>query len=397
MTKPTGNKKKNTTKATNATKKNTTKAEEKTKKLTYAQSCQLRALVQYGGLTVPEIMRRPKEFPGFKGFPRRTLYDHSKKPLHGWDPHDKRINNPGRPPLLNDRDYRVIKRQIKILRELEGSFTSKRLQTSLPSIQAKASNQTFRRHLGHMGYGYRSTRRKVILKQKDLTTRLKFAKRLKKIGLGLEFWKKGVSFYLDAVGFIYKKNPMDQARAPSAREWRRRDEGLSYGCTAKGKKEGSTQVKFMVAISYQQGVVLCEQYDNRLCGRSFSTMVRKKFPLAFSLSINPKAKRLLQDGCPVQNSKRGRRALERLGAHLFCIPARSPDLNPIENFFHLAGKALRQEAITKQITSETKEEFAARVKGVLLNFPKETIDNIISSMDKRIEAIIKNRGQRTKY
>ena len=83
MTKPTGNKKKNTTKATNATKKNTTKAEEKTKKLTYAQSCQLRALVQYGGLTVPEIMRRPKEFPGFKGFPRRTLYDHSKKPLHG--------------------------------------------------------------------------------------------------------------------------------------------------------------------------------------------------------------------------------------------------------------------------------------------------------------------------
>lgn len=397
MTKPTGNKKKNTTKTTNTTKKNTTKAKDKKKKLTYAQSCQLRALVQYGGLTVPEIMRRPKDFPGFKGFPRRTLYDHSTKPLNGEDPHDKRVNNPGRPPLLNDRDYRAIRRQIKILRDLEGSFTSKRLQTSLPAIQAKASNQTFRRHLSHMGYGYRSTRRKGILKHKDLTTRLKFAKRIKKLGLGLEFWKKGISFYLDAVGFIYKKNPMDQARAPSAREWRRRDEGLTYGCTAKGKKEGSTQVKFMVAISYQQGVVLCEEYENRLCGRGFASMVRKKFPLAFTLSINPKSKRVLQDGCPVQNSKRGKRALDRLGAHLFCIPARSPDLNPIENFFHLAGKALRQEAITKQITSETKEEFSARVKAILLNYPKEKIDNIILSMDKRIEAVIKKRGQRTKY
>ena len=56
-----------------------------------------------------------------------------------------------------------------------------------------------------------------------------------------------------------------------------------------------------------------------------------------------------------------------------------------------------QEAITKQITSETKEEFSARVKAILLNYPKEKIDNIILSMDKRIEAVIKKRGQRTKY
>eukprot|EP00111_Clytia_hemisphaerica_P009953 TCONS_00029126-protein len=137
-----------------------------------------------------------------------------------------------------------------------------------------------------------------------------------------------------------------------------------------------------------------QQYENRLCGRGFATMVRKQFPLAFTLSINPKSKRVLQDGCPVQNSKRGKRALERLGAHLFCIPACSPDLNPIENFFHLAGKALREEALEKQITSETIEEFSARVKEIRLNYPK---DKIILSMDKRIEAVIKNRGQRTKY
>ena len=40
------------------------------------------------------------------------------------------------------------------------------------------------------------------------------------------------------------------AFAPQARERRKTNEGPSYGCTVKGKKEASTQANFMVAISY---------------------------------------------------------------------------------------------------------------------------------------------------
>ena len=57
---------------------------------------------------------------------------------------------------------------------------------------------------------------------------------------------------------IFKTNPLDQARAPKAREWRKKNEGLEIGCTAKGKKEGSVNSNFMVGISYNGGVVLCE-------------------------------------------------------------------------------------------------------------------------------------------
>ena len=49
----------------------------------------------------------------------------------------------------------------------------------------------------------------------------------------------GISFYLDGKGFQYKSNSYDQARAPGAREWRKRGEVLKFNCTAKGKKEGS--------------------------------------------------------------------------------------------------------------------------------------------------------------
>ena len=47
---------------------------------------------------------------------------------------------------------------------------------------------------------------------------------------------------------------------------------------------------------------------------------------------------------------------------LFCIPARSPDLNPIENMFHIAKKELEQQVIDSQIVRETWQEFKSRVK-----------------------------------
>ena len=94
-------------------------------------------------------------------------------------------------------------------------------------------------------------------------------------------------FYFDGTGFMYKTNPMDQEPAPTAREWRLpNEEGLYLGCTAKGRKEGETQAKFMVAISYNRGVVMCQQYSDGISGDKFARIVDKHFPQAFNLSIN---------------------------------------------------------------------------------------------------------------
>jgi hypothetical protein len=76
-------------------------------------------------------------------------------------------------------------------------------------------------------------------------------------------WTKQVCFYLDASSFVHKTNPFNQARAPGAKVWRKKNEGLSIGCTSKGKKAGSGSkvAHFMVCISYGKGVYFCEQYD----------------------------------------------------------------------------------------------------------------------------------------
>ena len=82
---------------------------------------------------------------------------------------------------------------------------------------------------------------------------------------------------------------------------------------------------------------------------------------------------------------------------MFSIPARSPDINPIKNFFHLVKKQWNRDALEQNITQESYRQFSDRVKETILNFPVATTDNIIESVDKRMNMIIKKKRQRLQY
>lgn len=71
------------------------------------------------------------------------------------------------------------------------------------------------------------------------------------------------------------------------------------------------------------------------------------------------------------------------------IPTRSPDLNPIENIFHLLKRMLQQDAIKKNITFETYEKFSESVMTTFKNLNQNFIDNTIASMNNRIDTIIR--------
>ena len=352
-------------------------------------SCQVRALYQVAGLRGKELLSK------FPGYSKATIYRHAKAPI-GKVKIDKRKENKGRPRKLSSADVRHIGRTVLNLRRTVGSFTSRRVQVAVGIPVTDVSNRTIRRAMASQKFEYGRARRKGRMTPNDLKSRRKWCRWICK-HLPDAFWREGISFYLDGVGFIYKQNPMDEALSPKAREWRRKNEGLNMYCTAKGKKEGSTQAKFMVAISYGRGVISCEQYTGRINGEKFAEYVRGGFDEIFELSSNPRARRFLQDGDPSQNSKKAKRAMDRMSAKMVGIPARSPDLNPIENVFHLVKKKLESDAIERQITSESFEQFCNRVKHTLLNFPTKTVDNIIDSMPKRLKMVIKRKGQRIRY
>ena len=89
--------------------------------------------------------------------------------------------------------------------------------------------------------------------------------------------------------------------------------------------------------------------------------------------------------------------MQKVNAELIPIPARSPDLNPIENVFKLVGDNLRRDAIKHNITRENYDEFQARVIATIRSIAVATIDRTINSMDSRISTLLNNGGRRLKY
>ena len=128
-----------------------------------------------------------------------------------------------------------------------------------------------------------------------------------------DFWRTGIAFYLDGVGFFYK-------RSPKGRVWRKASEGPLQGCAAKENAcgTGCNYVKFVVAISYEKGVICAEPYDKK-DGDYFAGFLRKNFEQPMKDSG--------------KNSRQAKQAMLEVNSDLFPVPPRSPELNPIENVF----------------------------------------------------------------
>ncbi len=305
----------------------------------------------------------------------------------------------GRPRKLSAKQERLLLRKLPVIRENNARFTIRELMQESGVKGRDASESTVQRFIKRMGYRYLSARKKGVLKKADLKERLKFVGKMRR-EYDSEVWTKQIAFYLDGVSLAYKRNPAENATAPKGRVWRKVTEGTSYGCTGKGSKEGTggKVVKLIVAISYNEGVVLCQPYKN-LNGPSFARIIRRNFNRAFALANKNNSRLWIQDGDPSQNSEAAKVAMQQCDCKetLIRIPARSPDLNPIENIFHILKESLRKNAIMLEITNETFQQFQERVMQTLYEIPVQVIDNAIASMPKRLLDIRKNKGGRTKY
>lgn len=358
------------------------------KKIPLEVSIHLRYLHQDKGVKLADLCKR------YKQYSKTSIFMHSKLPL-GEAKKDGRHSNRGRPQKLQDRDKRRLVNSLLKLRKEYGNCSSVHVQQE--AGLHFVSNRTILRTFKKEGYGYTQCRRKGILVNDDLQKRLNFARRYKKVPESL--WKEGISFYLDGTSWVHKRNPNGDARTSRTRMWKKKGESLDKQCTAKGKKEGTggSTAKFMVAIAYGKGIIKCHQYNENINGELFAEFIKEKFDDMFNSSANSRGRLFLQDGDPSQNSAVAKDAMEKVNCRVFKIPPRSPDLNPIENIFHLVGKQLKKDALEKNIAKELFLAFSNRVKRTMLNFPSEIIDRTIASMPKRIDMVIKNKGMRTKY
>ena len=299
----------------------------------------------------------------------------------------------GRPLKLDNRTMSRMVRNISKIRKQNKNWIARDLMELTDIITI--SERTAQRLLNEAGYRFAAARKKGVMQKGDTSKRLKFAKRW--IHQDEDYWKHGIAFYFDGTGFTHKTNPYEDAIKCRGKIWRKDKETLHEDCTAKGSKEGTggKQAKFFVAISFDQGVILAEQYDD-LNGDTFAQFIREHFADMFVKS-GKLTKTWLQDGDPSQNSMKSKEAQNEVGAELFPIPPRSPELNPVENVFAFVKKELREEAYKEEITKETYAQFAIRAKHMLLTSDKNRMNNIIASYKRRLTQIIIRKGGKINY
>ena len=134
--------------------------------------------------------------------------------------------SPGRPCQIYTRMGRLLIRQIKIHRREKPNFTSVKLVEACRLHKGQVSNRTVRCVLNKYGFRYRQARKKGVLSLKNVVCRYRFGKKIHK-ERPRDVRTSKVDFYLDGVTFYYKRNPVDQAKAPQGRIWRTKKEDLT--------------------------------------------------------------------------------------------------------------------------------------------------------------------------
>ena len=121
-------------------------------------------------------------------------------------------------------------------------------------------------------------------------------------------------------------------------------EGFDFSFTWKGSHEGTgwNVALYMVVILYGRNVIAAEQYHGRVNPKTFSSFVCEHFARGFKKVLKVWLSFIGQ--CRTQICMGWAWLLKIYG------PARTPDLNPVENIFHIVKRRLHQDALDWQIT-----------------------------------------------
>ena len=150
-----------------------------------------------------------------------------------------------------------------------------------------------------------------------------------------------------------------------------------------------------MCLFQELSLLSCKEYE-RLDGEFFKSFMTEHFPRILRKSKKVHSCLFIQDGDPGRTVQRHRKLLHLSEPNCWLHHPEAQILMLLK-LFVLVRKHLDIEAFEQKMTHETFNQYTARVKSTLYSMNKAVIDNIIGSMCRRIDLIVKNEGTRAKY
>lgn len=289
------------------------------------------------------------------------------------------LNKPrsGRPSKLNEREQRSIHRRV------ERDPTSS--AASIAEEIASTSNTTFclqtvRNVIHKYNYYGRVQRKKPFISEINRKKRLEFAKIY--VNKDLEFWKDVIFsdeskfniFGSDGRKYVWRR-PNTEFQARHVRPTVKHGGGsvLVWGCMS---WNGVGNLTFI------DGIMNAEKYVDILRHNLKSSAEKLGIKDTFLFQ---------QDNDPKHTANKTKEWMLYNVPRQLKTPPQSPDINPIEHLWYLLDLKVRKNKISsKAVLKETLAEEWRKIG-------QDVTQNLVSSMPRRLQAVIDANGTVTKY
>jgi len=176
--------------------------------------------------------------------------------------------------------------------------------------------------------------------------------------------------------------------------WKKKGEPLCERTTTPTVKHGGGNNLMVWGCMGWNGVGVLTEVQEIMNAEQYCDILDEVVVESFEkLEMLEGEKMFQQDNDPKHTSKKATKWFKDNSIDVMVWPAQSPDINPIENLWVDLNKTLNKYPNPAKGVHELWERVAEEWNKI----PPETCQNLIESMPRRIQAVIKAKGGHTKY
>jgi transposase len=294
---------------------------------------------------------------------------------------DKENNKGGRPSKLTAKDKQAVIRQITT-GKLDNAVQATHYINNV--ITSPVCPQTVRNALKENNLRSVVKSKRPLLKAVHRRKRLKFAQT--HANWTVEDWKRVLWSDETKINRIGSDGKVYT--------WKLRGESISDRTTSPTVKHGGGNNLMVWGCMGWNGVGTLVEVVGKMNAEQYCEILEHGLDESFEKLEMTEGERIFQqDNDPKHTSKRAAQWFSDNNIEVMEWPAQSPDINPIEHLWvHVKRQMNTYETPPKGVF-----ELWDRLAREWNKIPPETCQNLIESMPRRLEAVIKAKGGHTKY